>query len=328
MNSTHDNCTSLEESSTSGFWNNNSDVIKNCSTRHNVTDSMIGGTFDQSNPWSDIAARVAMYISFVIMPGGFLLNSVCLVIFVKSRIAKSATGIHLAFIAVADNVILVSLFLYNTKYWSEYTNIPNLRNYGFILCTGPHFAAAVGLLWTGILLASATIERFASVAFPLKVKMWNLYKKSTIMMVVYFVSACILTGYELLCYTMKTVFPNDEAECVYSEKYAKVCNIFDTIVNSVLSNGICFCLILIFTVLTSIFLHRAKRMRPQLGQKTNSETNREFQITLMLVVVAILFLIFRIPEMILYQMRGTLRQTTSTILSLKMLNLSILFLWS
>ena len=288
------------ENFTSGLvQRNQNDVI----TGNQFAEPVAGGHNNQSDLVSETVTLVVMYFSFVIIPIGFILNSFCLIVFVKTRIFKSASGIHLTFLAVADNVILVALFLYNTEDWSQYSGLPNFRNYGFALCTGSHFAAAAGLLWSGALLASATIERFLSVAVPFKVKTWNLYDKSKILIFVYFVIACILAGYEFFCYSMQVVTPSDTKECLYSEKYAKVCNIFDTVVNSVLSNGICFCLILVFTILIGIFLQRAKAVRTRLNKSGETESKSEFQITLMLVIVAVAFLAFRIPEMVLYQMR-------------------------
>ena len=270
------------------------------------------GHANQSDVVSGTGTLVVMYFSLVIIPIGFILNSFCLIIFVKTRIFKSATGIHLTCMAVADNVILVALFLYSTEDWSQHSGLPNFRNYGFFSCTGSHFAGAAGLLWSGMLLASATIERFLAVAIPFKVKTWDLYRKSKMLMFVYFVIACILTGYEFLCYSMQILPSSETEECLYSKKYAKICRIFDTVVNSVLSNGICFCLILVFSVLTSFFLWRAKAVRIQLNQSGESESNMEFQVTLMLVTVAFAFLVFRIPEMVLYQMRRNFKAENTT----------------
>ena len=76
---------------------------------------MAGDRINQSDVVSERVTHVVMYFSFVIITIGFILNSFCLIIFVKTRISKSASGIHLTFLAVADNVILVALFVYNTE---------------------------------------------------------------------------------------------------------------------------------------------------------------------------------------------------------------------
>ena len=41
-------------------------------------------------------------------------------------------------------------------------------------------------LWSGVLLASATVERFVSVVYPLKVKTWDLYQISKMLKIVHF----------------------------------------------------------------------------------------------------------------------------------------------
>ena len=93
----------------------------------------------------------------------------CFIVFVKSKIAKTATGIHLTFLAIADILVLFTVFVFMSDEWTKYIAIPGLRNENLFMCKMALFTINVGFLWSGLLVASGTVERFLSVAFPLKV---------------------------------------------------------------------------------------------------------------------------------------------------------------
>ena len=238
--------------------------------------------------------KIEMYADLVIIPLGVIMNILCLIIFVKSKISQSPTGLTLICLSIADNIVLVSSFLSSTQNWSNYIAIPSLvKNYSFI-CQGNHYLVNIGFLLSGLLLTSATIERYISVRFPLKVKSWNLYVKTKILLVVYFIASFGLSSFAFLCYN---IVPMTIDRCLYSPKYDQICYVSEIIVNTVLSNGLCTLLIFIFTVLTSIELLKMRKNRAEMG----TDSTKEFGISVMLVTVATLFLIFRIPEMILFQ---------------------------
>ena len=175
-----------------------------------------------------------------------------------------------------------------------------MYNLGFINCSGPYYTIIAAFLWSGLLLSSATIERFLSVAFPLRVKMWKLYSKSRVLMIIYIVVSFLLSSYSVLC--LESVpSENDLKQCVPVAQYINICRVSDIIVNTVLSNSLRFSLIFLFTILTSIFLYKLREKRFEMGQD-NDSSGKEFQITLMLVIVATLFLFLRLPEMIVFQL--------------------------
>ena len=245
-------------------------------------------------------AQIAMYSQFVIIPVGLILNVFCFIVLVKSKIAQTATGIHLTFLAVADILVLLTIFVFVSDDWSRHIAIPGLRNGYSFICKMALFTINVGFLWSGLLLASATVERFLSVAFPLKVKSWGLYKISKILMIFYLIGSLVLCSYSVLCHEF---IPLEDGIniCAFTQKEinVKICNICDTIVNFVLSNIACVLVIFTFTVMVTTRLLKYKNKRSELGHGGGS--GKEFQSSVMLVVVATLFLILRIPEMIAYQ---------------------------
>ena len=192
-------------------------------------------------------------------------------------------------------MVLISLFMFGTEVLSNYINIPSIPTVSYLMCQGNHFLLNSGFLLSGLLLAYSTIERYVSVRFPLQVKSWNLYFKTKIMVGLYSTLAFGLSSFAFLCYDIILL---DTERCFPSPKYEQFCYVSEIAVNSVLSNGICTLLIFIFTILTSIELFKMKKRRAEMGK----ESTKVFGITVMLVIVATLFLILRIPEAILFQM--------------------------
>ena len=281
---------------------NSSKYNETFTCQNNDRNESIGGFFDISDPLFVQNAQIGMYAGLVIIPTGFILNFLCLIIFIKSKIVKTPTGLHLTFLALADNLVLMVLLVMDTQSWSRLINIPNLQASSTFMCSGAFLTVNVGFLWSGLLLVSATFERFLSVGFPLKIQQWNLHLKTKILMALYIIASVALSGFAVLCYDLEAV-GNDTIECRYKQKHHNVCQVGNIVVNSVLSNGICSFLIFIFTILTSLSLHRYKRSRSKLAQNNlRNNEDRELQVTLMLVIVATLFLILRVPEMIVYQL--------------------------
>ena len=128
-----------------------------------------------------------------------------------------------------------------------------------------------------------------------------MYKISKILTIVYFIVSLFLCSYSFLFYDLVPL-ESGVNTCKYTQKEinVQICNICDTIVNFVLSNMARILVIFTFTAVISTRLLKYRNRRSELG--SDNDSGKEFQITLMLVIVATLFLILRIPEMIAYQM--------------------------
>ena len=250
----------------------------------------------------EVADRLIMfkyqqYTLLSIIPVGTILNCLCLYIIIKSGIYKSGTGIHLLFIAIADNVVILSSMFTDSSNTSR-VFLPLLFNNKVISCEFTFFTMLTGFLWSGLLLTSATCQRFLSVAFPLKMKTWNLYEKSKILMGVYIIASFGLNSLFLIC--LKSVKIEDgNWRCFPVSKFQTLCRYNDIIVSTVLSNCLCSFLIFVFTILTSIFLFKQAKKRSHMLK--DSDSSKEFQISLMLITVATLFLVLRLPEIVMFQ---------------------------
>ena len=277
-------------------WTNTNTTSNFNHTEEDQTDILIGSDGNQSNSVFAIIAQVEMYSDLVITPMGVFVNFLSIAIFVKSRMAWTSVGLHLMYLAVADNLVLVSGFIGSTKTWHMFINIPDLWSSSVITCSGTYLSLNVGFTWSGVLLASATVERFLAIAVPLKVKCWNIYHKSKILMGIYLILSLMLCSYGVPCFKMISM--DGTNVCEPSSKFKDMCYIGDMVVIGVIANGLCFTMILVFTILTCIYLHKYKQKRADLG--TLQDTGREIRMTLMLVTVAVLFVVLRAGDIITY----------------------------
>ena len=231
------------------------------------------------------------------MPIGLLLNTISFVVFYSSKTYKTSTGLHLMSLAIADNFVSMGLFFYNSSIWNNYINTIDFLNVNDIACKGIILFSVFSVFWSSMLLASATVERFISVAFALKAKRWNLLYVSKILLIVYVLASLLLSV--ALAYFRKITEIGEVKFCGTDEQYEQVFNVFVVGIYYVVSFGICSGLIVIFTFLT---LFKAKRNQTLLSQTSNNnQSDNEFKITLMLFIVACLFIFTRIPILIVYE---------------------------
>ena len=84
----------------------------------------------------------------------------------------------------------------------------------------------------------------------------------------------------------------------------KVNHALNTVIYTVLGNGICASVILIFTILIACLLFSYKRNRSELSENSKvGQSQKEFRISLMLFIVACLFIVTRFPGIIMFEIR-------------------------
>ena len=252
------------------------------------------------------AEQFEFYTNVVLSPVGIILNLLSFVIFCKIKSYNSATGTHLMCIAIADNCVIIGTFLEQSLIYTQFSKIPDLPSMNIFLCKGNAVFHSGSILWSGLLLVSATVERFLCVAFPLKVQNWNMLKISRILNIIYFLVSFAVNG----PVTYGHHFSSEQNFTFYQKKLYDVTSFvsgLDLIVNSVVAGVIIPIIILIFTTSIAILLFRAKARRNTLSKKMTSNENREFKITFMLFIVAILFLITRIFSTIIWEIGGNSR---------------------
>ena len=246
----------------------------------------------------DITQQFELYSDLILVPVGIILNVWSFWTFYKMRTYQSAPGLHLMFIAIADTVTMIGLFFYRSHSWRKYINIPFFMNSHIILCKGIPLIASFGTLWSGLLLLSATVERFVSIAFALKVKAWNLLRISKILIIVHLAISLVLSV--AWVYFLELIEMYGTTFCNVETKYQDIYHKIDTFTFAVFGNGVCGGLVLIFTILIAIFLLKSKQQRSSMSH-SSKKPDKEFRITFMLFLVACLFIFTKLPEIVVVQ---------------------------
>ena len=246
----------------------------------------------------DVTLQFELYSDLILVPIGIILNVWSFWTFYRMGTYQSAPGLHLMFIAISDTVTIIGLFLYWSHNWRKFINIPYFMNMHISLCKGILLIASLGTLWSGLLLLSATVERFISIAVALKVKSWNLLRISKILIVVHLVISISLSV--AWVYYLELIEMFGTTFCNVDIKYRNIYHKIDTFTFAVFGNGVCGSLVLIFTILIAIFLFKSKQQRSLMSQ-SGEKTDKEFKITLMLFLVACLFIFTKLPEIIIVQ---------------------------
>ena len=244
-----------------------------------------------------VIAADQIYGSTILIPTGIILNLLSFVIFYKIKKYKSAPGSHIMCMAFADNCALLGILGAQDNSFSKDKPIPNIQDLNIVLCKGANIFFNSGALWSGFLLASATVERYCCIAYPLKVRLWNMGKLSKILNIVYFFASFglnIPAGYDL--YILKQ---DNQTFCI--SPFGGYGDIIDQIVNGILSHIIVTVIILIFTIAIAVHLKRMRNNRKTLCQSAVVQRSKEYVITTMLFAVACLFLVTRLPIVVVFE---------------------------
>ena len=287
-----------------GVNKNNSIIDEN----HGNSSSLGGHSAEEdllsllADPRVLVANQVEFYSIMTLVPIGFILNILSFIIFYQIKRHKSAPGSHIMCMAVADNCALLGIvmvevelsrFGYRTLFDIAIKDLHIFPcKFSLILVNG-------SALWSGLLLASATVERYCCIAYPLKVKTWNLAPVSKILNVLYFFVSFGLNiplGYSYISHR-STEF--NESLCVDSNDVMG--DVTDIVVNGVLSHIVILTVIMIFTVAIAFHLRKTKNNRKTLSQHIVNQGSKEFIITSMLFAIACLFIATRLPIVLLFE---------------------------
>ena len=221
-------------------------------------------------PSSILAQKIELYGFLIVMPFGIILNTTTFVVFYVMKSHRTSAGLHLMATAVVDNCLLVGFYFTGPSQRSDHINIPNVAGMNLILCKLFYFLFGFSMFLTAILLVSVTIERYISVACPLKVKSWNLLRKSQILVMIYFVIS--LVSSVAYVNVIEIVHYKGFSFCTYDKK---IKNILGTAISSSVINVLSSVLILVFTILIAVSLFKLRRNRNNLNHNTNSQRNKE-----------------------------------------------------
>ena len=238
------------------------------------------------------------------VPVGLVLNVLCIVVLINSKIARTSTAVEIIFLALADSISLITFFILSSPVWSQFSDLPDLTIINNVMCAGPFYFGLVGSLLYGMTMSVASIERFCCVTFPLQVKAWNLCRKCKMLLSALLVLSLVLPMFHFWCYDLLII--NDEMKVCLTSLVTpiKICTISRVIVMIILANFVPGFVILVFSILTGVGLYRTRARRQEMSvnnNNNNSNENREFRITTMLLAEATIFFLSRVPFSIMVE---------------------------
>ena len=92
---------------------------------NNTTMTLIGLNQNQPDQTNNPFHYVAMYFNMINVPVGLVLNVLCVVVLINSKIVRTSTGVELLFLALADSINLIVFFVASSPVWSEFSDIPD-----------------------------------------------------------------------------------------------------------------------------------------------------------------------------------------------------------
>lgn len=218
----------------------------------------------------------------------------------------SFAGHYLLSLAVADSVFLVGEFL-------RWLNTPNMHHLGVyiyfmdtndFMCRSVFFVRYVSKLASAWITVAITIERFLTIAFPLKVARISTPKSAKITIGLVWLVSLVMGMFPLWTVAVLPYSEYPHTACLLSNE--DLYNVFNWIslrIGSLLLPGF---LMLVFTILIGIYLGRATDVRLRKlstsSAKCWASSGRrktvwplERQLIVMLLAVAISFVVFRLP---------------------------------
>ena len=238
--------------------------------------------------------NIQLYGLIILFPLGIIFNTLSLIIFQKSQAFSTSIGNHLKCISISDSILLLAGFLSSPdEYWEETFNFSYIKSLNNISCKITNYILNVGILSTGLITSSATVERFLAIAFPLKYRSWNTLRTSKIILSVFFI-----LSFGVSAYAPSFLEISKQGKCDIIDKHRETYDLMFTIFVMVTANFICGCVILIFTLIIIGLLFHQLRKRNVLSNKNsaNSSSKKEARISVMLIIITLLFIFLRFPK--------------------------------
>ncbi len=164
---------------------------------NNLAETDVG--WKTAKSYTDLS-RLIGFILLNFNPIGLLLNILCFVIFIKLKMYRTAVGLHLTCLSIADALVMfggsfVTFWFLGRAVIAGY--IYPVDSAGFT-CRGMLYIRDTGWYLSSFLTLSATVERYLALAYPLKVGGWQLLKKSKILISCFAIISPVLPVYILL----------------------------------------------------------------------------------------------------------------------------------
>ena len=246
---------------------------------------------------SDAVDLFRFYFTGICVIVGLLGNTTSILVFLKSRVSETACTVryYLIALAVSDNTVLIAEALV----WiaEDTIRITWIDKYD-ALCKGTYYFRYAGRMWSAFLTLTITAERYLFVAYPLK--------SASLRTANWCRMGILITAYisfSLASYALFLIGTSKTRPCIIYTDKKETFVIVDIIISRCFADVMVGLAIFILTGFMIRSLLKARRARENTlngGCSFTRRQTREFQITIMLVTIAILFVVVKIPYTLTY----------------------------
>ncbi len=240
--------------------------------------------------------KIRQYGVIFLVAFGLIFNSLSFVVFAMSKLRKTSQGLYLMTLSVSDNLVLITeIFI-----WIKFIDVVWL-DHNDVLCRLTYTLRYAGRLWSALLVTTITIERYFFIVHPLqskKTKKFQSALRTKIMCGLTCILSHLLSTYAI--FTLKSQpklnAPKGEFVCGISIDLQIAFTVCDLIVSRGIADVVTGLLIVVFTSLIVKHLIRSRQLRQRELQVHNSSlSQRQSQLTVMLLVLAVSFILLKLP---------------------------------
>ncbi len=297
-------------------------------TAHNNSEMTYNNTL--VSKWSDtqngrVIEMICFYIKMTIIVVGILGNSISLAEFIRYRISASNVGYYLICLAASDNfVLLLEIFIWMVEPPLEVVLIDKYDS----LCRLTYFFKYTFRIWSANLTLAVTLERYLFVAHPLKKTYFQKHRIHRILipLSLFLSGACVV--YSLFLIKVQRLEGGTAEMCSVVADKRMLFMTLDLIMVRGIADAFVGALIMILTLLCISVLRKAEKLRRNGNMQEMSSLcsscgnqihrihqkgskSRESQITKMLIIIAVMFVVFKIPYTVFYYSTFTWQTKTS-----------------
>ena len=243
----------------------------------------------------DTVHPFTFYFTGICIIVGLLGNTTSIIVFLKARVSESACTVRYYLIALAfsDNTVLIA----EAFVWLADIRITWIHKID-VLCKGVYYFRYAGRMWSAFLTLTITAERYLFVAYPLK--------SSSLRTANWCRIGILVTAYisfSLAIYALFLIGTSTNHRCIIYNNKKETFVIVDIIISRCLADVIIGSAIFILTGFMIRSLLKARHARENTlngGCSFTRRQTREFQITIMLITIAILFVLVKVPYTFTY----------------------------
>ncbi len=246
-------------------------------------------TFYTSVAAFSVTEKAQLYAFVAVCPLALLLNTLCTAIFLRLKLHKTLSGLHLTCISVIDNLAILGIFTFAVNV-QTHVSFPNVMTVNKYVCKLLFGVGAFALNSSSLLQTSLIVQRCISIYCPLKKRVCQTF------IGIYFLISLAVGS--LWYHTATYLNINGVKICAVDNKIFSGAWYFmlQNILYYGARNGVSSGLSVICTALIAFNLLKFRRRRVAVTMGQNAE--RQFAISLTLFFVSFVFVTAKIFELV------------------------------